>query len=1024
MAAGVVLALAGAPSIARAMGNDSPVIDSVVVSPSPAFAGGPATVSCSAHDPDGTVLVMRIVVAGGTLPGGGTNEPVAITPGASVAGSIVWQTPAAGTWDVTCRVADNGGIFGGNAWGELTVAVEVVEPQGTPPTIDALTASATAVYPGDPVALEAVASDAEGEPLGYVWSATGGAIAADGAQAVWTAPAEPGAYGVAVSVSDPGGLTATATAAIEVALALPGAPMVADGAFHPLRIAIDPDGHVFVSDPAARAIVELTPRGARLRAIAVDGVPAGVAVDASRRLWVGDLDHLRVVVLDELGLEVGALGMGAGEFVAPLDIALGADGERVYVADGASGLVRAYDAAGAAVLAIPVGGHVAGVAIDDGGLVYATDSRGGTVHVFAADGTRLTTLGGFGSAAGQLTRAAGLAAATDGHLFVVDAFQSRLAAFRELAFAGFVGRYGAEPGALDGPLDVASDPWGRLLVANGSGARIEVLALRGALAPECAGDADCDGMPDAWEVAYGFDPASPADAWQDTDGDGLANVLEYALGTDPLDADTDGDGVDDYAEVLEGSDPLDPSDHGLWADAGEDFETEPARVALDGSRSRNGGAAPALYDWAQLAGPAVSLEAAGTATPWFVGRAAGEYAFRLRVGDGASWSGDATVTVRILDVAPTADAGPAIGATVGERVRLDGRFSTDANGDGLTYAWTQAQGSAVAIDASDEAEAEFEAAETGVYGFDLVVTGGGRASAPARAWAIVDDRFDHVPVAAADAFVAGEAHAPVFLDGQASVDADGDTLTYTWRQIAGAPVALTDADAPIATLTAAAGLYRFELVVSDGAHASVPWEIVLAVRDDASLPSADAGDDRRVEVLDDVTLACGADGASGQARCAWRQVEGVRVALPAGDDARFVPLVAGTYAFELSVSDDAGPGPLDRVTIVADDPQGNTVPTAVATLGPEQLFAGHPVTLKAGDSHDGADADAPLDFTWTQAAGPRAILSPDAHGRVVTAEGAPAGAYAFELRADDGLARSPAARVEYVLPASPPGRRR
>ncbi len=50
------------------------------------------------------------------------------------------------------------------------------------------------------------------------------------------------------------------------------------------------------------------------------------------------------------------------------------------------------------------------------------------------------------------------------------------------------------------------------------------------------GDADADGMPDAWETAHGLSPSSPDDAAQDPDQDGASNLAEYQAGTDPQDA--------------------------------------------------------------------------------------------------------------------------------------------------------------------------------------------------------------------------------------------------------------------------------------------------------------------------------------------------------------------------------------------------------------------------------------------------------------------------------------------------------
>lgn len=48
-----------------------------------------------------------------------------------------------------------------------------------------------------------------------------------------------------------------------------------------------------------------------------------------------------------------------------------------------------------------------------------------------------------------------------------------------------------------------------------------------------APDSDGDGLPDAWEIAHGFDPRKVADGSADTDNDGYTNLEEFLNRTDP-----------------------------------------------------------------------------------------------------------------------------------------------------------------------------------------------------------------------------------------------------------------------------------------------------------------------------------------------------------------------------------------------------------------------------------------------------------------------------------------------------------
>jgi pectate lyase len=48
-------------------------------------------------------------------------------------------------------------------------------------------------------------------------------------------------------------------------------------------------------------------------------------------------------------------------------------------------------------------------------------------------------------------------------------------------------------------------------------------------------DSDHDGMPDAWEIRFGFDPYRSSNASGDADGDGYTNIEEYLNSSNPID---------------------------------------------------------------------------------------------------------------------------------------------------------------------------------------------------------------------------------------------------------------------------------------------------------------------------------------------------------------------------------------------------------------------------------------------------------------------------------------------------------
>jgi len=1047
----VVVALVSlTPAAAEAMGGfcTAPTVQPAILNPNAGINGDGSvnlgggtltTVECDATACTGYNVGQLAV----SFDGGATWTSMTVAAAPAVSGTSAWSAPVPDAYPATaivqCRATEAERAY--SATSSLTVNLQV-PPASAPPAVDSLTASPNRVFVGGTIQLTAVASDPDGDPLAYAWSATSGTVvaSASGDTATWTATGA-GDVTITVTVTDPSAQSASASVAASGVWADGYASMsVARAGFRPERIALDALGNAYVTSASAGTIDLFTVKGEPFRTIAVGGYPSGVAVAPGGEIYVSDLTAGSVRVLDPVGRPVRMLGQGAGELNAPADIALDPTSRRVFVAEVGAGRVRVFDAAGNSAGSLdlaplmtdctqsdgtPVAcpsGNPSGVAVDPAGVVYVADSRYGTVRVYDALGSAAGTIGTFDL---DLVRPGGLSCGPDGNLYVVDSYAGRLAVFapQSRALLAFVGTFGAGPGQLDAPLDVAADSLGRLAVTNSHNARIEIYALPTFAGVACAGDSDCDGMPDTWELAHGLDPLSPIDAWLDADGDGLLDLEEYRHGTDPRVADTDHDGVSDGDEVFAGGDPLDARDHLPVAVAGSTLVTAPTRVTLDGLGSHDPDADALVYDWRQAGGPSVTLHGADTATPWLVARAAGDYRFVLRVFDGKVWSADADVIVTVLDVPPTADAGPDVGGAPGAAVTLDGRFSSEPNGETLTFAWTQVAGPAVALSGASTARPSFTPAQTGIYAFELVVSDAAHPSAAARVHVIVDAPGDHVPVAMAPtaldpAPVFGAVGTTVSLDGRGSADADGDPLTYAWTQVDGSPATLLAAGQAVASFVPAGpGVYRFELVVNDGGHASLP-EVVTAVVSGASAPPlAAAGYEVRVAVLDPVVLGC--DAGAG-VTCTFTEVEGVQVPLrTAPGQTTFTPIEPGTYVFERLVADAAGPGTRDRITVIA-DAAGRSVPAARIAALSGAAEQGTPVTLDGSASSD-ADAATVLGYAWRQVRGPRACVD-DPHAAQPQVTPVKPGYYVFELRVDDGALRSAPARVAFVVngPTPPP----
>lgn len=176
--------------------------------------------------------------------------------------------------------------------------------------------------------------------------------------------------------------------------------------------------------------------------------------------------------------------------------------------------------------------------------------------------------------------------------------------------------------------------------------------------------------------------------------------------------------------------------------------------------------------------------------------------------------------------APVADAGADLTVSVGDLIQLDGSNSSDADGDSLSYNWSVSsipEGSEAALSDNTVAMPTFIADAAGDFVFSLTVHDGS-ASSTGDLVTITALALNNPPVADAGADQSVIVGQQVQLDGSASFDADGDTLTYSWSLSSvpeGSQALLSNSTSTSPTITAdTEGEYLLQLVVNDGLDVS------------------------------------------------------------------------------------------------------------------------------------------------------------------------------------------------------------
>ncbi|MHC4213546.1 MAG: NHL repeat-containing protein [Planctomycetota bacterium] len=275
---------------------------------------------------------------------------------------------------------------------------------------------------------------------------------------------------------------------------------------YPMRLALGPNGNVYVSDPKIGSVfiydVNDDVNDANFTMIGeLKGLnkPLGIAVDQFGNIYVGNSGKGSLEIYDANGVKVKVIGRGLIKM--PNDLALDLDG-RVYVADSKNDTIWVFDANGGVVRSIGTPGDGQGqfkfpitltIAYytddqtgQDIGELYVGDQGHSLVHVFSLDGTFLRSFGAMVKKSlwggwkwqGRFASLQSLAIDSDGYLHALDCYLDKVQLFDPETGSYqslYYGESGTAPGQLNLPMDIVVNDLGQVILAEARNGRIEII---------------------------------------------------------------------------------------------------------------------------------------------------------------------------------------------------------------------------------------------------------------------------------------------------------------------------------------------------------------------------------------------------------------------------------------------------------------------------------------------------------------------------------------------------------------------
>ncbi|MFT3746787.1 MAG: PKD domain-containing protein [Agriterribacter sp.] len=351
-------------------------------------------------------------------------------------------------------------------------------------------------------------------------------------------------------------------------------------------------------------------------------------------------------------------------------------------------------------------------------------------------------------------------------------------------------------------------------------------------------------------------------------------------------------------------------------------------VMLDGS----GSAAPAgsivSYEWSKVSGPlSGALSNTAIVNPEANNLAEGVYKFQLKVTDNNGLNATATVTVTVKPaiLPPAANAGNAQTIVLPQNsIMLDGSKSTAPSGSIVSYEWKKLSGGNAVIINTGSVTTTVNDLTEGVYTFELKVTDSNGQSSAATVTITVKVAPPPPVANAGDAQTIVLPVNTVKLDGSKSSSAAGNIVSYEWSVLSGPEgsvvISADAAKTDISNLTE--GTYQVQLKVTDNLGGIATSTVNITVKPVAKPPVANAGSSQSITLPVNVatlnaTLSTAPEGKI--VSFVWTKISGPQqgyVTDPSSGMTTVAGLVAGTYQFQVKVTDNNGNSSTASVSVI------------------------------------------------------------------------------------------------------------